>query len=52
MHPGEKLRLIITGHNLIGATMPSVPGPKGDNHGHHIIHTGASHDSQLVLPIK
>jgi hypothetical protein len=52
MHPGEQLRLIITGHNRYGAPMPTGGSPDSDNHGHHIIHTGGQHDSRLALPIQ
>lgn len=52
LYPGESLRLIVTGHNLVGAPMPGARGPKGDNHGRHIVHTGGRHDSHLVLPIR
>jgi uncharacterized protein len=51
MHPGEQLRLVITGHNIIGPPMPTAGQPDSDNHGHHIIHCGGRYDSQLVLPL-
>ena len=52
MHPGEQLRLIVTGRNIIGANMPSAGNPTADNHGRHIIHTGGEHASHLLLPIR
>jgi predicted acyl esterase len=51
MHPGEQLRLIVTGRNLIGSPMPFVPIAPPDNRGRHIIHSGGKYDSQLVLPV-
>ena len=51
MHPGEQLRLIVTGHNIIGGSMPLAGNPAADNHGRHIIHTGGQYDSCFVLPI-
>ena len=53
MHPGEQLRLIITGHNRYGAPMPMGGNPDIDNRGHHIIiHSGGHYDSHLTLPIQ
>ncbi|ORA78509.1 CocE/NonD family hydrolase [Mycobacterium malmoense] len=61
-HPGEQLRLVISGYNLLGGVMPNLstgsPVPQNlatvvpDNHGRHIIHTGGSHASYLQLPVK
>ena len=51
LHSGEQLRLIVTGHTIMGAPMPGSAKPKTDNHGRHIIHTGGKYDSHLVLPI-
>ncbi|MGC9669794.1 CocE/NonD family hydrolase [Planosporangium sp. 12N6] len=51
MHPGEQLRLVIAGHNLIGTGMPRMSDAHANNHGRHIIHTGGRHDSHLLLPI-
>lgn len=51
LHPGEQLRLIIVGHNIVGAAMPGVRDVKPANRGRHIIHTGATYDSYLQLPI-
>ena len=53
MHPGEQLRLTVSGRNLIGGAMPmDATPPEIDNHGRHIIHTGGRHDSHLVLPVQ
>lgn len=52
LHPGESLRLVITGTNLNGSPMLFKPEqPAADNHGRHIIHTGGEHASHLVLPV-
>ncbi|MCH9732509.1 MAG: CocE/NonD family hydrolase [Actinomycetia bacterium] len=60
--PGEQLRLIITGVNLLGGVMPNLstgsttPQNLGtvipDNHGRHIIHTGGPHASYLQITAK
>lgn len=51
LHPGEQLRLVIVGHNIVGGAMPGVRDVKPANRGRHIIHTGATYDSYLQLPI-
>jgi len=61
-HPGEQLRLVITGYNLLGGVMPNLstgsatpqnlPTVEPDNHGRHVVHTGGSHPSYLQLPLK
>jgi hypothetical protein len=51
MYPGEALRVIVTGTNIIGTQMPFAAPTKPDNHGRHIVHTGGRYDSRLVLPI-
>jgi uncharacterized protein len=59
-HPGEQLRLVICGYNLLGGVMPNMsagsttpqnlPTVEPDNRGRHIIHTGGSHASYLQIP--
>ncbi|MGB0962389.1 MAG: hypothetical protein ACPGVY_06790, partial [Mycobacterium sp.] len=61
-NPGEQLRLIITGVNLLGGVMPDLstgsPTPQNlgtvttNNRGRHIIHTGGPHDSYLQITAK
>ena len=51
-YPGEQLRLIISAQNALGSIVPGVPDYTPQNHGQHVIHTGASHASYLQLPIK
>ncbi len=61
-HPGEQLRLVICGYNLLGDVMPNMsagsttpqnlPTVEPDNRGRHIIHTGGSHASYLQVPVK
>ncbi len=51
-HPGEQLRLTISGFNVLGGVMPARTTVEPDNHGRHVIHTGGSHASYLQLPIK
>ena len=61
-HPGEQLRLVVTGYNLLGGVMPNLstgsaapqnlPTVVPDNRGTHTIHTGGVHASYLQLPVK
>jgi len=50
-HAGEKLCLIITGHNLAPVAFPGIKPPKLRNKGEHIIHTGKKYDSHLLVPV-
>ncbi len=50
-HPGEKLRLTISGFNVLGGVMPARTTVEPENHGRHVIHTGGSHASHLRLPV-
>lgn len=52
LHPGEQLRLVISGFNIIGGAMPGTANVPADNHGRHIIHTGGAHASYLQLQVK
>jgi predicted acyl esterase len=52
LYPGEQLRLIVTGHNIVGGAMPMVENVQTCNHGRHIIHTGGDRASYLQLPVK
>lgn len=45
LHPGEQLRLIISGDNLLGGVMPNRSTVIPENHGRHVIHTGGAHAS-------
>ncbi|MGI8610082.1 MAG: CocE/NonD family hydrolase C-terminal non-catalytic domain-containing protein [Candidatus Dormibacteria bacterium] len=51
-YPGEQLRLVISGQNLLGGMMPGVRDYIPQNNGQHVIHTGGSSASYLQLPIK
>ncbi len=51
-YPGEQLRLVISGHNALGAIMPGTREYTPHNSGKHIIHTGGDHASYLQLPIR
>ena len=51
-HPGEQLRLIISGRSLLGTMMPGMPEYTSPNSGTHIVHTGGDHASYLQLPVK
>jgi predicted acyl esterase len=52
LRPGEQLRLVISGYNLLGGAMPGTDNVPADNHGRHVIHTGGSCVSYLQLPMK
>ena len=51
LHPGEQLRLIVGGRNMLGGIMPGIPfhDPREENR--HIIHTGGSRASYLQVPV-
>lgn len=51
LRPGEQLRLVVSGHNLIGGVMPVARSVEPDNKGRHIVHTGGRYASYLQLPI-
>lgn len=51
-YPGEQLRFVVSGQNLIGAHMPAIKEYAPHNSGQHVIHTGGEHASYLQLPIK
>ncbi|MDX6740683.1 CocE/NonD family hydrolase [Actinocorallia sp. A-T 12471] len=51
-HPGEQLRLVISGRDLLGPMMPNLVEYTPANTGQHIIHTGPAHPSHLQLPVR
>ena len=52
LYPGEQLRLIVTGYNIVGGPMPMVENVPTCNAGRHIIHTGGEQASYLQIPVK
>ncbi|MEE4545882.1 CocE/NonD family hydrolase [Streptomyces sp. V4-01] len=52
LHPGESLRLVVSGENPWGGVMPGTAAVVPDNHGKHRIHTGGAHPSCLHLPVR
>ena len=52
LNPGEQLRLIVSGYNLVGGPMPGVPNVPTCNRGRHIIHTGGDRASYLQVPMR
>ena len=50
-HPGEQLRLVISGTNQLGSLMPFVGTCTPQNSGQHVIHTGGDTPSYLQLPV-
>jgi predicted acyl esterase len=52
LHPGEQLRLVISGYNPLGGVMPNSGTVVPDNKGRHIIHTGGEHASYVEFPLK
>lgn len=51
LYPGEKLRLVVSGYNIVGGPMPGVPNVPTCNRGRHIIHTGGDRASYLQIPV-
>ena len=51
-HPGESLRLTISGFNALGGVMPARTTVVPENRGRHVIHTGGTNASYLQLPVK
>ena len=49
--PGQQLRLVISGRQILGPIMPRLPEYTPANSGQHIIHTGGEHASYLQLPV-
>ena len=52
LHPGEQLRLVVSGYNIVGGPMPGVPNMPTCNRGRHIIHTGGERASYLQIPVR
>lgn len=52
LHPGEQLRLVISGYNLLGGVMPHRSTVVPNNKGRHVIHTGGEHAWYVQLPVK
>ncbi len=50
-HPGQQLRFVISGRNLLGPMMPRVREYTGVNSGTHVIHAGGDRASYLQLPV-
>ncbi|MEV0844348.1 CocE/NonD family hydrolase [Streptomyces sp. NPDC049954] len=51
-HPGEQLRLVVSGHSVLGTMMPGIREYAPANGGQHVIHTGGDRASYLQLPIR
>ncbi|RII20533.1 hypothetical protein DSC45_04835 [Streptomyces sp. YIM 130001] len=51
-HPGEQLRLVISGRSLLGTMMPGNREYVPANAGQHIVHTGGERASYVQLPVK
>lgn len=52
LYPGEQLRFVVSGYNLIGGAMPGTANVTAQNHGRHIIHTGGQYASFVQVPSK
>jgi len=51
---GERLRLVVQGQDLMREGLPNAPFARHEetrNHGTHVIHTGATFDSYLLVPV-
>lgn len=51
-HPGEQLRLVISGRSILGTMMPGIREYAPANSGQHVIHTGGDRASYLQLPLR
>ncbi|MPY55704.1 CocE/NonD family hydrolase [Streptomyces spongiae] len=55
VHAGERLIVEIAGHPVGNVSVPPMPGPDPDvptrNKGAHLIRTGGTYDSHLLLPV-
>ena len=51
-YPGEQLRLVVSGRNLLGPMMPRLAEYEPANTGRHVVHTGGEHASYLQLPVQ
>lgn len=49
--PGEQLRLVVSGGNLLGGMMPGTAPFVPENRGRHVVHTGGQRLSYLQLPV-
>ncbi|XVU28472.1 CocE/NonD family hydrolase [Actinoplanes sp. CA-054009] len=50
-HPGEQLRLVVSGRSLLGPMMPRLVEYVPANSGRHVVHTGGAYASYLQLPV-
>jgi predicted acyl esterase len=50
--PGEQLRFVISGRNLLGTLMPAIREYAGANSGRRVIDTGGKCLSYLQLPVE
>lgn len=51
-HPGEQIRLMLSGRSLLGPLMPGTREYVPANSGQHVIHTGGKKASYVQLPIR
>ncbi len=49
-HPGQRLRIIIAGHNLEKPQFDHLPPIQTRNRGGHVIHTGGRYAAYLLVP--
>jgi uncharacterized protein len=53
LQAGDQLRLIVTGHHILGGVMPGNDNVvSGINRGRHIVHTGGKYASYLQVPVR
>jgi len=50
-HGGEQLCVTVAGYDLKGPLFPGTPLAPTRNKGKHIIHTGGTYDSHLLVPM-
>ncbi len=49
LRPGEQLRLVVSGTNLVGGAMPGTEDVEPENRGRHVVHTGGERASCLQV---
>jgi predicted acyl esterase len=47
----EQIQVVIGGQKLSGVEFPGLAGPDTINRGRHVIHTGGTYDSHLIIPV-
>lgn len=51
-HPGEQLRLVLSGRSLLGPMMPGTKEHVSISSGRQVVHTGGARASYLQVPVR